>query len=171
MNSMTDGTNPVIEACPFCGGEAVLADPHGAFSRLAAVYCEACEIKGPLMANADKAIAAWNTRAAPPANPVIVERVARALCQFEVEALTYEPCRPSPEFMWRWHSERFCKQAQAALEAMPDVVGLREALELARNRLRAAAINAPHNSREGYEYSEWADEANAVLAKVSGVSE
>jgi hypothetical protein len=38
---------------------------------------------------------------------------------------------------------------------------LTSALELARNRLRAAAINeAPKGTKEYYQYSEWADEAD-----------
>lgn len=40
-----------------------------------------------------------------------------------------------------------------------------EALTLAANRLRAAAINeAPKQSREYYDYSQWADEAQAVVS-------
>jgi hypothetical protein len=47
----------------------------------------------------------------------------------------------------------------------PDPAKLREALDLARNRLRAAAINAAAaGHKESYEYSEWADEADAALS-------
>jgi hypothetical protein len=55
--------------------------------------------------------------------------------------------------------------SKAAVPPVPIDDGLREALRLAANRLRAAAINeAPEGTREYYAYSEWADEADAVLA-------
>ena len=57
---MSDELN--LKPCPFCVGEAELRDPHGAFSRLAAVFCNECGIRGPLEHRADEAIAAWNTR-------------------------------------------------------------------------------------------------------------
>ena len=56
----------VLKPCPFCGGEAELRDPHGAFSRLAAVFCNDCEIRGQLQVDAETAIAAWNTRVPSP---------------------------------------------------------------------------------------------------------
>lgn len=53
---------------------------------------------------------------------------------------------------------------RTSLEA--DKRELVEALDLARNRLRAAAINeAPKQSRVYYDYSQWADEADATLTK------
>lgn len=61
-NSTTPGSEN--EPCPFCGSSNVeVRDPHGAFSRLAAIACNDCEIRGPLSATAEHAIAAWNTRA------------------------------------------------------------------------------------------------------------
>lgn len=43
---------------------------------------------------------------------------------------------------------------------------LERALDLARNRLRAAAINEAHKqSREYYDYSQWADEADRALTQ------
>lgn len=52
-----------IRECPFCGSNAELRDPHSAFSRLAAVYCDSCEIRGPTATDKAQAIAAWNARA------------------------------------------------------------------------------------------------------------
>jgi hypothetical protein len=57
-------------------------------------------------------------------------------------------------------------RARAALQACHHA-DLVKALNLARNRLRAAAINAaPSGGREYYEYSQWADEADAILTEV-----
>jgi hypothetical protein len=62
-------------------------------------------------------------------------------------------------------------EAKAALEANNRQLQLyREALDLTRNRLRAAAINeAPNGGSRYYEYSEWADEADASIASIEGV--
>jgi Lar family restriction alleviation protein len=70
-NNKTLTERVALLPCPFCNDEPVMADPHGAFSRLAAVYCEQCEIKGPLKATATDAAEAWNTRAAMPQQPPV----------------------------------------------------------------------------------------------------
>ena len=58
---MTEHSEELLP-CPWCGGTATMSDPHVAFSRLAAVYCETCEIKGPVSVDATWAATAWNTR-------------------------------------------------------------------------------------------------------------
>lgn len=58
-----------------------------------------------------------------------------------------------------------CSEADARLEH------LERALDLARNRLRAAAVNeAPKQSREYYDYSQWADEADRALTQSGNAS-
>jgi hypothetical protein len=61
-------------------------------------------------------------------------------------------------------------EAWLAIEEAADTIEkLATALDLARNRLRAAAINeAPKQTKEYYQYSQWADEADAALAKIGG---
>jgi Lar family restriction alleviation protein len=54
-----------LKPCPFCGGEAELRDPHAAFSHLAAVFCNECEIRGQLSVGPELAIDFWNTRETP----------------------------------------------------------------------------------------------------------
>jgi Lar family restriction alleviation protein len=79
------GNRSELLPCPFCGGEAELRDPHIPFSRLAAVYCNECEIRGPLESMPDRAIAEWNTRAPnQPLSDSVVERVEAMLWQIKV---------------------------------------------------------------------------------------
>jgi Lar family restriction alleviation protein len=171
---MTDGTNPVIEPCPFCGSAAAVGEAEDHLGTIwPTVSCGTCpaEVTGHTEA---KAIAAWNALAAPPANPVIVERVGLAVAAM-IDVLNNE-CRDGliededfdePAFRKRC-SERI---AQAALEAMPDEVGLREALEpfarycdlndLAERSDQDSAIEVPIRDLLN---------ARAALAEVSGVS-
>jgi hypothetical protein len=81
---------------------------------------------------------------------------------------------PDSRIVWAGGEHRVCfltsdgpNLANARLIASaPDLYA---ALDLARNRLRAAAINeAPKGSAEYYQYSQWADEADAALAKIGG---
>ena len=63
----------------------------------------------------------------------------------------------------------WCNTRTPTATPSDEVVRLREALGLARNRLQAAAINeAPKQSREYYDYSHWADEASAALSAIEG---
>jgi Lar family restriction alleviation protein len=64
---MTDGTNPVIEPCPFCGSAAAVGEAEDHLGTIwPTVSCGTCpaEVTGHTEA---KAIAAWNALAAPPA--------------------------------------------------------------------------------------------------------
>lgn len=126
---MTDGTNPVIDLkpCPFCGDDEELrveADKACACPCYWWVVCGACSCRVAAESR-EGAIAAWNTRAAPPANPVIVERVLPCDVHLPPATTILKGCKL--ETLIEALEAR--GMTQAALEAMPDVVGLREALE------------------------------------------
>ena len=53
----------------------------------------------------------------------------------------------------------------AAME-LPEVRAMKEALELARNRLQRLAIEFPTESEGRYEVNEWVEEATAALAAI-----
>ncbi len=105
----------------------------------------------------------WLTRAAiaspQPGNDEVIER-AQALLEYDFGDESD-------------HCIALAEAAGALLTlAKPD--GERErliaAFDLARNRLRAAAINeAPSGGERYYEYSQWADEADASLAALNPV--
>lgn len=103
-----------LEPCPFCGGEAIMSDPHGAFSRLAAVYCEQCEIKGPLAPDANRAAEAWNTRTRITGGDELVSRIVAWLRD-------YGNRRPSPGLIERQNiNEEAIGYGQAVLKAAAD---------------------------------------------------
>jgi hypothetical protein len=74
---MTDGTNPVIEPCPFCGEQ--LENHLG--SEFRAQWFHPLDGDCVLMGQGIENVAAWNTRAIPSANPVIVESASTLTAQ------------------------------------------------------------------------------------------
>jgi hypothetical protein len=91
---------------------------------------------------------AWNTRADPPANPVIVERTKmteREILRQFIQGVKDLAFRMPPPNGWTPQliqmattAEAMANRAQAALEAMPDEVGLR-----AENEAMKALLNTP----------------------------
>jgi hypothetical protein len=65
---------------------------------------------------------------------------------------------------------RLCPALEDRLEHLfRQMKAAQSALDLARNRLHAAATNeAPKGGKQYHEYSQWADEADAALAKIGG---
>ncbi len=54
----------------------------------------------------------------------------------------------------------------SAARELPEVKAMKEALELARNRLQRLAIEFPTESEWRYEVNEWVEEATAALAAI-----
>lgn len=54
----------------------------------------------------------------------------------------------------------------SAAMQLPEVKAMKEALELARNRLQRLAIEFPTESEGRYEVNEWVEEATAALAAI-----
>lgn len=67
--------------CPFCGGSRIVVDKP-ALSRLYAVYCEDCEIRGPSAGSTEGAREMWNLRT-PTLSGDDVGQVARELLAAE----------------------------------------------------------------------------------------
>lgn len=60
----------LLLSCPFCGATAQWVEDNGGFDRpfgLVVEHSEACFMTGRMMSDWDTIIAAWNTRATPPA--------------------------------------------------------------------------------------------------------
>jgi hypothetical protein len=169
---VTDGTNPVIvETHETFKADATYATVLAEMDRIRAAIAPASGDKEDLITYAKEVV---GLRAAPPANPAI-ERVARAIyaaCQEEAVRLEAEVVGDFDTA--NEHEREFSRLlAQAALEAMPDVVGLREwALEKSSLHHRLATENEhlrTEHIASSSAYREIADHI-AALAKVSGVS-
>ena len=120
--SATQGVKELLP-CPFCGGDEPVIEKVGAFSRLFAVFCNACEIMGEKMTTPEKAISAWNTRTATPS--ASVERVARAIYAIHPQlGFRDRPGSPPANYAVDWeHAAEVLKeeardQARAAIAAL-----------------------------------------------------
>jgi hypothetical protein len=183
-DSMTN--TALLEPCPFCGQEPERNSSYA--------WCHGKDAEGVRQhLTVQQPLDIWNTRAASP--PQINEELIERLRQLHAEATEPHPKQETSDRSCavtmqnvNAHNhngwvERITKARLKLTDAIPELLEalatqrpvasselmrLRQALELARNRLRAAAVNeAPKGTREYYEYSEWADEADKALASAS----
>lgn len=100
--------NPSLLACPFCGSSKVSV--HRLKARRE-VMCDDCDCAGPLMDDAQNAVAAWNRRAAPSGWVLVPREPTEEMCAAYTEA--------------EWNSifmdplGAFCDGYQAMLSAAP----------------------------------------------------
>ena len=95
MTTPTPAANEVTPSkpCPFCGESAKVVGV-GAWNKCSAVYCDNCEIYGPMMATKETAVFAWDRRPASAEAPARVDGLVRKV----VTSYCYDPMHASRAF-------------------------------------------------------------------------